>query len=106
MRRAFLRESGLVGQLKKQLAERMLAAELTHHLKTEAVEPAAAVNPRNGSSPKTVVTPGGPLALDIPPQCPPFSVPSVISVSSVMKSPVTRSPVTRLPAPGIIPRPS
>jgi len=63
---SLLGESGLVGQLKKQLAERMLAAELTHHLKTESAEPAAAGNHRNGSSPKTVVTPGGPLALDIP----------------------------------------
>jgi hypothetical protein len=30
-----LGESGLAGQLKKQLAERMLAAELSHHLATE-----------------------------------------------------------------------
>ncbi len=33
---SILGESGLAGQLKKQLAERMLAAELTHHLETEA----------------------------------------------------------------------
>lgn len=31
-----LGESGLAGQLTKQLAERMLAAELTHHLENEA----------------------------------------------------------------------
>ena len=31
-----LGESGLAGQLKKRLAERMLAAELTHHLENEA----------------------------------------------------------------------
>lgn len=63
---SLLGESGLVGQLKKQLAERMLAAELTHHLNTEASESAAVANHRNGSSPKTVATPDGPLALDIP----------------------------------------
>ncbi len=33
---SFLGESGLAGQLKKQLTERMLAAELTHHLDAEA----------------------------------------------------------------------
>ena len=34
---SILGESGLAGQLKKQLAERMLAAELNHHLTTEAM---------------------------------------------------------------------
>ena len=29
---SLLGESGLIGQLKKQLAERMLTAELSHHL--------------------------------------------------------------------------
>jgi len=62
---SLLGESGLIGQLKKQLAERMLSAELTHHLKTEdAVEKRG--NHRNGSSPKTVLTPNGALDLDIP----------------------------------------
>ena len=61
-----LGESGLVGQLKKQLAERMLAAELTHHLRGEAADAASAPNHRNGSSPKNVLTPSGALALDIP----------------------------------------
>ncbi len=36
-----LGESGLAGQLKKQLAERMLAAELTHHLESEAEQGSA-----------------------------------------------------------------
>jgi len=62
---SILGESGLAGQLKKQLAERMLAAELNHHLTTEAVQQAAG-NHRNGTSPKTVITPGGELQLDIP----------------------------------------
>ena len=62
---SILGESGLAGQLKKQLAERMLAAELTHHLATEAVQQAAG-NHRNGTSPKTVIPPGGELQLDIP----------------------------------------
>jgi transposase-like protein len=58
-------ESGLAGQLKKQLAERMLNAELTHHLDTENKQGKAG-NHRNGSSSKTVLTPGGGLELDIP----------------------------------------
>ena len=62
---SILGESGLAGQLKKQLAERMLAAELTHHLDTEAKQGKAS-NHRNGSSPKTVMTPNGELSLDIP----------------------------------------
>lgn len=62
---SILGESGLAGQLKKQLAERMLAAELSHHLASEA-EQGKAGNHRNGSSRKTVITPGGELNLDIP----------------------------------------
>ena len=46
-------ESGLIGQIKKQLAERMLAAELTLHLANEEPDDGAG-NHRNGSSPKTV----------------------------------------------------
>ena len=65
-----LGESGLAGQLKKQLAERMLAAELTHHLNTEAAgsgeKPAKSGNHRNGASAKTVITPEGALPLNIP----------------------------------------
>ena len=63
---SILGESGLAGQLKKQLAERMLAAELKHHLTTEVTQQQAAGNHRNGTSPKTVITPGGELQLDIP----------------------------------------
>src|SRR5690349_12141268 len=62
---SILDESGLAGLLKKQLAERMLAAELTHHLHTE-IRQGKAGNHRNGSSPKTVITPGGELDLAIP----------------------------------------
>jgi transposase-like protein len=61
---SILGESGLAGQLKKQLAERMLNAELTHHLDTENKQGKAG-NHRNGSSSKTVLTPGGELELDI-----------------------------------------
>jgi transposase-like protein len=60
---SILGESGLAGQLKKMLAERMLAAELGHHLASEGE---AKQNHRNGSSPKKVLTPGGELHLDIP----------------------------------------
>src|ERR1700754_3416219 len=60
-----LGQSGLAGQLKKQLAERMLAAERTHHLENEA-EQGKACNHRNCTSRKTVITPNGELNLDIP----------------------------------------
>jgi len=62
---SLLGESGLIGQLKKQLAERMLAAELTHHLANEAADEGTG-NHRNGSSSKTVLTPNGALDLAIP----------------------------------------
>ncbi|WP_338861704.1 transposase [Mycetohabitans rhizoxinica] len=61
---SILDESGLAGQLKKQLAQRMLAAELTHHLETEAAQGKSGSH-RNGTSPKTVITPNGELKLDI-----------------------------------------
>ena len=66
---SLLGESGVVGQLKQQLAERMLAAELSHHLESEAAdgdEGAGSGNHRNGTTPKTVITPEGALPLDIP----------------------------------------
>lgn len=63
---SLLGRSGLVAQLKKQLAERMLGAELSHHLKTEAEHSPELANHRNGSSPKTVITPEGALELKIP----------------------------------------
>lgn len=62
---SILGESGLAGLLKKQLAERMLAAELSHHLSAEATQGKAG-NHRNGRSAKTVLTPTGELQLDIP----------------------------------------
>lgn len=62
---SILGEFGLAGQLKKQLAERILSAELTHHLVTEARQ-GQDDNHRNGTSPKTVITPSGELELDIP----------------------------------------
>ncbi|MEC4722192.1 transposase, partial [Noviherbaspirillum sp. CPCC 100848] len=60
---SILGESGLAGQLKKMLAERMLAAELTYHLDNEGQ---ASKNHRNGTSPKKVLAPGGELQLDVP----------------------------------------
>lgn len=62
---SLLGESGLIGQLKKQLAERMLAAELSHHLTSEAADEGPG-NHRNGSSAKSVLTPNGVLDLNIP----------------------------------------
>ncbi|MBQ5942193.1 IS256 family transposase [Massilia sp. AB1] len=60
---SILGESGLAGQLKKMLAERMLAAELSHHLANEGED---SENHRNGSSAKTVLTPAGELRLNVP----------------------------------------
>jgi putative transposase len=55
---------GLVDELKKRLAERMLNGELEHHLGAEAEEEAG--NHRNGYSSKTVLTDTGKLELSIP----------------------------------------
>ena len=64
---SLLGESGLIGKLKKSLAERMLTGELKQHLKDEAVAAGGSVgNHRNGSSSKTVSTSDGALSLNIP----------------------------------------
>jgi putative transposase len=55
---------GLVDELKKRLAERMLNGEMDHHLGTEAE--AEAGNHRNGYSSKTVLTDTGRVELAIP----------------------------------------
>ncbi len=63
---SILGESGLAGQIKKRLAERMLAAELTHHLENKAEQGTTGSNHRNGTSRKTVLTPDDEPKLDIP----------------------------------------
>ena len=55
---------GLLGDLKKALAERILDAEMDHHLAQPAEQ--ASGNHRNGHSSKTVVTDTGSLPLSIP----------------------------------------
>ena len=55
---------GLIDELKKRLAERMLNAELDHHLAGAAEEEAG--NHRNGYGSKTVLTDSGKLELSIP----------------------------------------
>ena len=55
---------GLLGDLKKALAERMLDAEMDVHLGDEQEQ--AAGNHRNGRSPKRVLTDTGALPLSIP----------------------------------------
>lgn len=55
---------GLLDELKKALAERILNAELDHHLGQDGEQ--AAGNHRNGSSAKTVFTDTGKLELSIP----------------------------------------
>ena len=57
-------KDGLIDELKKALSERMLAAELEDHLKTEAE--AGRINRRNGSSKKTMLTGSSKVTLDIP----------------------------------------
>ena len=55
---------GLVDELKKRLAERMLNGEMDYHLRTETEQEAG--NHRNGHSSKTVLTDTGKLELAIP----------------------------------------
>ncbi len=55
---------GLIDELKKRLAERMLDGEMDHHLGAE--EEAEAGNHRNGYGAKTVLTDTGKLELSIP----------------------------------------
>lgn len=62
-------KDGLLDELKKALAERMLNAELDHHLEAEAgqeTEPGKPRNHRNGYSGKTVLTDTGKLELETP----------------------------------------
>lgn len=61
---ALLGNDGLIGELKKRLAERMLAAEMDEHLGDE--EQQAQGNHRNGFSPKTVTMADDRVVLDIP----------------------------------------
>src|SRR5436309_11557697 len=59
---------GLLARLTKRLVERAMEVELTDHLGYEphAEPPGGAENTRNGSSPKTLVTDHGPVAIDTP----------------------------------------
>lgn len=59
-----LESGGLIGDLKKALAERMLNAEMDAHLSCE--EQQSTGNHRNGSSQKTILTGDGRVILDIP----------------------------------------
>ncbi len=59
-----LSSNGLFGELKKALAERVLNAEMDHHL-SQADEEASG-NHRNGSSSKTVLTDNEELEVEIP----------------------------------------
>ena len=59
---------GLLAQLTKRLVERAMEVELTEHLGYEPHQepPGGAGNTRNGSTPKTLATEHGPVALDTP----------------------------------------
>ena len=62
--KSVLRSDGLLGDLKKALAERILEAEMDVHLASE--EEQAAGNHRNGHSGKRVLTDSGAIPLSIP----------------------------------------
>ena len=62
--RAALADGGLLGGLKKALAERALNAEMDHHL--DGGEPDGRANSRNGYGGKTVLTGTGKLDLQVP----------------------------------------
>ena len=57
-------KDGLLAELKKALSERMLSAELDDHLDGESAE--GAINRRNGSSRKTMLTGTSKVTLDVP----------------------------------------
>lgn len=57
-------KDGLLDALKKTLSERMLAAELDDHLEGESAK--GAMNRRNGSSEKTMLTGTSKVTLDVP----------------------------------------
>jgi putative transposase len=59
---------GLLARLTKRLVERAMEVELTDHLGYEPhlEPPGGAGNTRNGTSPKTVATEHGPVAIDAP----------------------------------------
>src|SRR4051794_35047074 len=59
---------GLLAQLTKRLMERALEAELTDHLGYEphAERPGGTGNPRNGCTPKTLITDSGPVPIQTP----------------------------------------
>lgn len=59
-----LSSKGLFGELKKALTERILNAEMDHHLSQPEEE--ASGNHRNGNSGKTVLTDSGAVDLEIP----------------------------------------
>ncbi len=53
---------------KKALIERMLGAELSHHLgyRSGETKPEGGINHRNGATAKTVLTDTGPVRVDVP----------------------------------------
>jgi putative transposase len=60
-------KNGLFDELKKALAERMLNAEMDHHLTQEAAEPNRnQANHRNGYSKKTVLTDAAKIEIAVP----------------------------------------
>ena len=63
-----LRQDGLLGELKKALLNRLMAAEFDHHLQEERSEapPDAGKNHRNGVTRKQVLTDDGRVEVTIP----------------------------------------
>ena len=63
-----LGSGGLLGDLTRRLVERALAAELTGHLGYESGQapPGGVPSPRNGGTPKTLLTDHGPVSIQTP----------------------------------------
>lgn len=63
----YLEKKGVFKQLQKALVERMLEAEMSHHLGYEKnAEAKTATNYRNGKTSKTLITESGDLDVRIP----------------------------------------
>jgi putative transposase len=62
--KAAFEKDGLLDELKKALAERVLNAEMDHHLETGAAD--GRTNSRNGYGKKTVLTDTGRMGLEVP----------------------------------------
>jgi len=66
--REILGQNGVLGEITRRMVERALAEELTEHLGYPAGQapPGGTGNPRNGDTPKTLLTDQGQVRIDVP----------------------------------------